>query len=100
MFAGLLVCADPVRPSAREAVRAAVAAEAPAVAGVRSRAGHQDPDDDRDQVQAVCDAVQERELGAAQLDIALAETMRPDEIADIKRNAREYLELWQRDYRP
>ena len=25
--------------------------------------------------------------------------MGPDEIADIKRNAREYLELWQRDYR-
>lgn len=25
--------------------------------------------------------------------------MGPEEIADIKRNAREYLELWQRDYR-
>jgi gamma-carbonic anhydrase len=25
--------------------------------------------------------------------------MGPDEIADIKRNAREYVELWQRDYR-
>jgi carbonic anhydrase/acetyltransferase-like protein (isoleucine patch superfamily) len=25
--------------------------------------------------------------------------MGPDEVADIKRNAREYVELWQRDYR-